>query len=157
MVNPIPPADQITGTESMDDNVILQMENISKSFPGVKALSEVNLSVRQGTIHALMGENGAGKSTLMKILDGIYAPDSGQIIFQGKPVTIDSTHTALKLGISMIHQELSPIPYMTVAENIFLGREPLGKYGLIDKHKLNADTKALLSRLEIDINPASIM
>jgi inositol transport system ATP-binding protein len=157
MVNSIPPADQITGTESMDDNLILQMENISKSFPGVKALSDVNLAVRKGTIHALMGENGAGKSTLMKILDGIYVQDSGQIIFKGQTVTIDSTHTALKLGISMIHQELSPIPYMTVAENIFLGREPLGRYGLIDKRKLNADTKALLSRLEIEINPVSIM
>lgn len=141
----------------MDDNVILQMENISKSFPGVKALSDVNLTVHKGTIHALMGENGAGKSTLMKILDGIYTPDSGQIIFQGQPVTIDNTHIALKLGISMIHQELSPIPYMTVAENIFLGREPLGRYGLINKRNLNVDTKALLDRLEIDIKPTSLM
>ena len=141
----------------MDDNVILQMENISKSFPGVKALSDVNLTVHKGTIHALMGENGAGKSTLMKILDGIYAPDSGQITFQGQRVTIDTTHTALKLGISMIHQELSPIPYMMVSENIFLGREPLGRYGLIDKRKLNADTKALLDRLGIDIKPTSLM
>ena len=141
----------------MSESDILLMENISKSFPGVKALSDVNLTVRKGTIHALMGENGAGKSTLMKILDGIYTPDSGQITLQGQPVTIDNTHTALKLGISMIHQELSPIPYMTVAENIFLGREPLGKYGLIDKRKLNADTKALLNRLEIDIKPTSIM
>ena len=141
----------------MDDNVILQMEKISKSFPGVKALSDVNLTVHKGTIHALMGENGAGKSTLMKILDGIYAPDSGQITFQGQRVTIDTTHTALKLGISMIHQELSPIPYMMVSENIFLGREPLGRYGLIDKRKLNADTKALLDRLGIDIKPTSLM
>jgi inositol transport system ATP-binding protein len=141
----------------MSENDILLMENISKSFPGVKALSEVNLVVRRGTIHALMGENGAGKSTLMKILDGIYAPDSGQITFQGQPVTIDTTHTALKLGISMIHQELSPIPYMTVAENIFLGREPLGRFGLIDKRKLNANTRALLNRLEINIDPASLM
>ena len=141
----------------MSENDILLMENISKSFPGVKALSEVNLTVHRGTIHALMGENGAGKSTLMKILDGIYTPDNGQITFQGQSVTIDTTHRALKLGISMIHQELSPIPYMTVAENIFLGREPLGKYGLIDKRKLNADTKALLDRLEIDIKPTSLM
>ena len=141
----------------MSENDILIMENISKSFPGVKALSNVNLTVHKGTIHALMGENGAGKSTLMKILDGIYAPDSGQITFQGKAVTVDSTHTALKLGISMIHQELSPIPYMTVAENIFLGREPLGRFGLIDRRKLNADTKALLTRLEININPTSLM
>jgi inositol transport system ATP-binding protein len=141
----------------MSENDILLMENISKSFPGVKALSEVNLSVRQGTIHALMGENGAGKSTLMKILDGIYTPDSGQIIFKGQPVAIDTTHTALKLGISMIHQELSPIPYMTVAENIFLGREPLGRFGMIDKRRLNANTKALLDRLEIHINPTILM
>ena len=141
----------------MSENDILIMENISKSFPGVKALSNVNLTVHKGTIHALMGENGAGKSTLMKILDGIYAPDSGQITFQGKVVTVDSTHTALKLGISMIHQELSPIPYMTVAENIFLGREPLGRFGLIDRRKLNADTRALLTRLEININPTSLM
>jgi inositol transport system ATP-binding protein len=153
---PISPV-QITGTGIMDDNVILQMEKISKSFPGVKALSDVNLTVHKGTIHALMGENGAGKSTLMKILDGIYAPDSGQITFQGQRVTIDTTHTALKLGISMIHQELSPIPYMMVSENIFLGREPLGRYGLIDKRKLNADTKALLDRLGIDIKPTSLM
>ena len=141
----------------MSENDILLMENISKSFPGVKALSDVNLTVRKGIIHALMGENGAGKSTLMKILDGIYTPDAGQITFQGEPVTIDTTHKALKLGISMIHQELSPIPYMTVAENIFLGREPLGRFGLIDKRKLNANTKALLSRLEINIDPTSLM
>jgi len=102
----------------MSENDILRMENISKSFPGVKALSDVNLTVRKGPIHALMGENGAGKSTLMKILDGIYTPDSGQIIFQEQPVTIDKTQTALKLGISMIHQELSPIPHMTVAERV---------------------------------------
>ena len=141
----------------MDDNVILQMENISKSFPGVNALSNVNLAVRRGTIHALMGENGAGKSTLMKILDGMYTPDSGQIIFQGQTVTVDTTQTALKLGISMIHQELSPIPHMSVAENIFLGREPLARFGMIDKRKMNTDTKALLHRLEIDINPTTLM
>src|SRR5678816_1351783 len=93
---PISPV-QITGTGIMDDNVILQMEKISKSFPGVKALSDVNLTVHKGTIHALMGENGAGKSTLMKILDGIYAPDSGQITFQGQPVTIAVSYTHLTL------------------------------------------------------------
>ncbi len=141
----------------MEDHLILQMENISKSFPGVNALSNVNLAVRSGTIHTLMGENGAGKSTLMNILDGMYPPDHGEIIFQGQIVTVDSTLTALKLGISMIHQELSPIPYMSVAENIFLGREPLARFGMIDKRKMNADTKALLNRLEIDINPTTLM
>jgi len=141
----------------MDDNMILEMENISKSFPGVNALSNVNLAVRRGTIHALMGENGAGKSTLMKILDGLYPPDRGQIIFQGQTVTVDTTRTALKLGISMIHQELSPIPHMSVAENIFLGREPLARFGMIDKSKMEADTRALLERLEIDLNPTTLM
>ena len=136
---------------------ILVMENISKSFPGVKALSEVQLKVRRGTVHALMGENGAGKSTLMKVLIGMYIADSGTITFHGKPVQIDSTDTALKMGISMIHQELSPVPYMSVAENIFLGREPRGRFGLIDKRKMVADTRALLNRLEININPNALM
>ncbi|MDQ3247725.1 MAG: ATP-binding cassette domain-containing protein, partial [Chloroflexota bacterium] len=130
----------------MDQDAILVMENISKSFPGVKALSDVKLTVRRGTVHALMGENGAGKSTLMKVLIGMYTPDSGTITFQGKPTQINDTGTALKLGISMIHQELSPVPYMTVAENIFLGREPLGGLGLIDKRRLIDDTRALLRR-----------
>lgn len=140
-----------------ENNIILLMESISKSFPGVKALSDVRFTVRKGTVHALMGENGAGKSTLMKVLNGMFAPDSGLITFKGQHVIIDNTETALKLGISMIHQELSPIPYMTVAENIFLGREPLGKFGFIDKHKLYADTKALLKQLEIDVNPGALM
>ncbi|MCS6846072.1 MAG: sugar ABC transporter ATP-binding protein [Caldilineales bacterium] len=141
----------------MDRDVILVMEHISKSFPGVKALDDVRLTVRRGTVHALMGENGAGKSTLMKVLVGMYTPDSGSILFQGQPVTIDKPETALNLGISMIHQELSPVPYMTVAENIFLGREPVGKFGLIDKRKMIADTRALLERLDINLDPSALM
>ena len=141
----------------MSQDNILVMENISKSFPGVQALSDVHLTVRKGTVHALMGENGAGKSTLMKVLIGIYIPESGAITFQGKSVQIANTEMALKLGISMIHQELSPVPYMTVAENIYLGREPLGRFGLIDKRKMIADTKALLNRLEINVDPSAIM
>jgi inositol transport system ATP-binding protein len=141
----------------MDQDTILVMENISKSFPGVKALSEVGLTVRRGTVHALMGENGAGKSTLMKVLIGMYIADSGTVTFQGQPVEIDNTEMALKMGISMIHQELSPVPYMTVAENIFLGREPRGKLGLIDKRKMIADTRALFERLEINISPTAVM
>jgi inositol transport system ATP-binding protein len=135
--------------KSMSEKIFSYGEHL-KVIPG-SGFGDVNLAYK-GTIHALMGENGAGKSTLMKILDGIYTPDTGQITFQGQPVTIEDTHTALKLGISMIHQELSPIPYMTVAENIFLGREPLGRFGMIDKRKLNANTKALLNRLEINIS-----
>ena len=141
----------------MSQDTILVMENISKSFPGVQALSNVHLTVRKGTVHALMGENGAGKSTLMKVLIGIYIPESGAITFQGKSVQIANTEMALKLGISMIHQELSPVPYMTVAENIYLGREPLGRFGLIDKRKMIADTQALLNRLEINVDPSAIM
>ncbi|HSV86339.1 MAG TPA: sugar ABC transporter ATP-binding protein [Levilinea sp.] len=141
----------------MRPDMILQMQNISKSFPGVKALDHVHLSVQRATVHALMGENGAGKSTLMKILIGMYNPDSGSIIFQGKPVSVHSTDAALKMGISMIHQELSPVPYMSVAENIWLGREPLTRFGLIDKQALVAQTRKLLEGLEIDINPTGLM
>ncbi|MCB0022920.1 MAG: sugar ABC transporter ATP-binding protein, partial [Caldilinea sp.] len=126
----------------MDQDNVLVMEHISKSFPGVKALSDVHLTVRRGTVHALMGENGAGKSTLMKVLIGMYIPDEGSISFLGNPVKIENTQQALRMGISMIHQELSPEPYMTVAENIYLGREPVGRLGLIDKKKMVADTRA---------------
>jgi inositol transport system ATP-binding protein len=141
----------------MEQEYILQMENISKSFPGVKALDNVELAVRPATVHALMGENGAGKSTLMKILIGMYTPDSGRITFQGKSVVISDTDSALKMGISMIHQELSPVPYMSVAENIWLGREPLNKFGLIDKKTLVTKTRKLLEGLEININPSTLM
>ncbi len=141
----------------MDQDNVLVMEGISKSFPGVKALNHVHLTVRSGTVHALMGENGAGKSTLMKVLIGMYIPDEGEITFQGQKVKIENTQQALRMGISMIHQELSPEPYMTVAENIYLGREPLGRLGMINKKKMVADTKALLQRLEMDIDPHTVM
>ncbi|MCL6557430.1 MAG: sugar ABC transporter ATP-binding protein [Firmicutes bacterium] len=134
----------------MDKDYILEMRNISKAFSGVQALDRVNFRVRRGTIHALMGENGAGKSTLMKILIGIYQPDEGEIIFKGEKITIKDTNYALGKGISMIHQELSPIPYMTVAENIFLGREPLkGRSFIIDKKKMEKNTEELLKSLEM--------
>lgn len=141
----------------MSNDTILVMEHISKTFPGVKALQDVQLTVRKGTVHALMGENGAGKSTLMKILNGMYTPDSGTITFNGQVVTIPNTHTALQLGIAMIHQELAPVPYMTVAENIFLGREPVGRFGMVDWRKLASNTRALLDRLEIRIDPNTLM
>lgn len=106
-----------------EDKYILEVKNINKSFPGAKVLSNVQLSLKSGELHALMGENGAGKSTLMKIIMGIYTSDSGEIYFEQKPVVIKDARDALKIGISMIHQELSPILEMTVAENIFIGRE----------------------------------
>lgn len=141
----------------METEYILIMENITKVFPGVVALDNVNFKVRPGTVHALMGENGAGKSTLMKVLIGMYKPDGGTITFKGQQLPEYDTNTALKMGISMIHQELSPIPYMTVAENIFLGREPLKKSGLIDKKKMIADTEKLFEKLEIKIDPKALM
>ncbi len=141
----------------MGQEYVLEMEGVSKSFPGVKALNNVQLRVRQGTVHALMGENGAGKSTLMKVLIGMYPMDSGTIIYKGQPVTIDKTETALKMGISMIHQELSPVPYMSVAENIFLGREPCNGMGVIDKKQMLTQTRKLLGDLNLDIDPSALM
>ena len=141
----------------MENEYLLSMEGISKQFPGVRALSNVELHTRKGTVHALMGENGAGKSTLMKCLIGIYVPDSGTITFKGERLHITNTHYALSKGISMIHQELSPIPQMTVAENIYLGREPMTPYGLVDMRKMNRMATELLDRLRIKIKPTAKM
>jgi len=126
----------------------LEAEGISKFFPGVKALDNVSLRVRPGTVHALMGENGAGKSTLMKCLIGMYRPDQGTIKIKGEPVQFQDTMDALRSGISMIHQELNLVPYMTVAENIWLGREPM-RFGFVDHARLNQMTQELLNRLNI--------
>jgi inositol transport system ATP-binding protein len=141
----------------MADDVLLRMEGISKTFPGVRALDDVHLEVRAGTVHALMGENGAGKSTLMKVLIGMYQPDAGTITIGGEPVQIADTAAAFKLGISMIHQELSPVPELQVHENIYLGREPLNRFGLVDKRRMVADTKALFEKWHIAINPRAVM
>jgi len=141
----------------MGTEYVLEMENISKGFPGVRALTNVQLRVRKGTVHGLMGENGAGKSTLMKCLIGIYVPDSGTITFKGEELHITSTHYALSKGISMIHQELCPVPEMSVAENIYLGREPLTWYGLVDMPKMNKMATELLNRLHIKIKPTTVM
>ncbi|MGG6099373.1 sugar ABC transporter ATP-binding protein [Pantoea allii] len=134
----------------------LEAEGISKFFPGVKALNNVSLRVRSGTVHALMGENGAGKSTLMKCLIGIYRPDQGTIKIKGEPVQFRDTMDALRSGISMIHQELNLVPHMTVAENIWLGREPV-KFGFIDHAQLNKETQALLNRLNIKLKADSMV
>src|ERR1700693_6508129 len=141
----------------METPYVLEMENITKAFPGVRALSNVQLRVRKGTVHGLMGENGAGKSTLMKCLIGIYTPDSATITFKGEKLSITNTHYALSKGISMIHQELSPIPQMTVAENIYLGRDPITPYGLVDMRKMNRMAVELLDRLRIKIKPTAKM
>ena len=133
---------------------ILEMENIYKAFPGVVALNNVNLKVRKGTVHALMGENGAGKSTLMKILMGIYHTDKGSIKLNDNPVSIHNPNDAFNKGISMIHQELSCVTHMSVAENIWLGREPMQKNKFLVNHKVMKEkTKKILAQLQININP----
>ena len=141
-------------TDCMSDRYLLEMRNIRKEFPGVLALKDAGLNVRAGTVHALMGENGAGKSTLMKCLLGIYRPDRGSIRFNGRTYRQMDIRGSLAAGISMIHQELSPIPYMSVAENIFLGREPLrGGSGWVKAKQQSQWTRELFDELEIDIDP----
>jgi methyl-galactoside transport system ATP-binding protein len=135
----------------MGDEYILEIRQITKQFPGVLALDDVSLSVRPGTVHALMGENGAGKSTLMNCLLGIYHFDRGEIFLKGRDVRFHSTKNALDAGISMIHQELSNVPKRTVAQNLWLGREPVNRLGLIDHRKMKADTEALMRDLNIDV------
>jgi ABC-type sugar transport system ATPase subunit len=135
----------------------LQLRNIAKSFGGVKALNDVSVDFNLGEIHVVIGENGAGKSTLMKIAAGLYRQDSGVIILDGKEVRFTSPLDAIGSRISMIHQELSPIPYLTVAQNIFLGREPLTKIGLLDKKGLLRKTRMMFEEIGLDIDPAAEM
>jgi inositol transport system ATP-binding protein len=131
----------------------LEVRDISKSFPGVKALDRISFRVRRGTTHVLCGENGAGKSTLMKIINGIYTPDEGQIFLDGKSVTIENPIHARALGISMIFQELSYVPELTVAENIFLGRWPTDRLGRVDRREMRRRTQELLERENLSYSP----
>lgn len=141
----------------MENTYILKADNITVQFPGVKALDHVQLHIRKGTVHALMGENGAGKSTLMKVLIGINHPESGgSILFKGQPLKLASPHDALSNGIAMIHQELSPIPEMTVAENIYLGREDM-RGPFINQRANIRRTEDLLKRLNIPVRATEKM
>lgn len=132
------------------------MKGINKSFPGVKALQNVDLQLRAGEVHALLGENGAGKSTLIKVLGGIYIAEEGEIFINGEKVTIDGVEPARAAGISIVHQELVLVPYMTVAENIFLGREP-GKKFNINRKKMTEDAQQLLDRYEMGIDANTLV
>ncbi|MDO8884487.1 sugar ABC transporter ATP-binding protein [Pseudotabrizicola sp.] len=143
--------------QRIDAEGILAIRGIRKEFPGVLALDDVQLKVRPGTVHALMGENGAGKSTLMKIIAGIYQPDAGEITLRGKPVTLKSPLDALEQGISMIHQELALMNWMTVAENIWIRREPKNVFGLIDHGKMARQTQELFDRLNIRLDPLAMV
>lgn len=141
----------------MEDKNILVMKDIVKTFPGVKALKGVALDVKYGEIHALMGENGAGKSTIMKCLIGIHPQTSGQIYFEGNLIENYSTSDALKMGIAMIHQELSPVEHRSIMENIWLGREPKNKLGLIDHKKMYEMSKEVLKLIDFNVDPKTLM
>ena len=138
------------------NETILELKNIDKSFPGVHALNNVSFDVRRGEVHALMGENGAGKSTLMKVLTGIYTKDSGSIIYEGKEVEFHNAREAQDAGVIIVHQELNMMGHLTVAQNIFVGREPM-KGIRVDDKKMIADSEALFKKLNIDIDPRETM
>lgn len=141
----------------MENEVLLQMTNICKEFPGVKALDNVSLSVKRGTVHALMGENGAGKSTLMKCLFGMYAKDSGQVLLDGKEINFKSAKEALENGVAMVHQELNQALKRNVMDNIWLGRYP--KFGgvMVNEKKIYKDTLEVFKELDIEVAPRRIM
>ena len=138
---------------------VLRMENITKTFPGVKALQDVSLTVRKGTVHALMGENGAGKSTLMKCLFGVYKKDSGKIFVDGKETDFKNSAMALESGVAMVHQELNQALKRSISENMWMGRLPVvNKYfPLIKEKKMHKDTREILARLGIKVDPKTIM
>ncbi len=132
---------------------VLRVENISKEFPGVKAVDSVSFSLMRGEILALIGENGAGKSTLSQVLGGVYRPDAGQFFLEGTPAVFSSPSHALEQGISMVFQELSLVGGLSVAENLYANRQPTGRVGNINWNRLYQDTVALLERFELDLNP----
>lgn len=135
---------------------ILSLRDVTKRFPGVLALDRVSFSLYAGEAHAVCGENGAGKSTLMKIVSGVYQPDEGIILYKGRERRFASSMEAEAVGIAIIHQELNLIPHLSVAENIFLAREPK-KHGLIDKRKMNLDAQGYLDRLKVSIKPTELV
>lgn len=137
----------------MEQAIKLRVSQIEKSFPGVKALDKIDFSVRKGSVHVLCGENGAGKSTLMKIINGIYQPDAGQIFIDGKPVQIQNPIQARQLGISMIFQEMNYVPEMSVEENLFVGNLPVNKFGKVDWKTVRAKTLALLREEGLPYSP----
>lgn len=134
----------------MNGTILLKMKNIHKTFPGVYALNAINFELRRGEVHALLGENGAGKSTLIKVLGGIYTADQGEVVIDGESVLIDGVKAAQANGIAIIHQELVLVPYMTVAENIFLGREPM-KGCFVDKGRMISEAQELLDAYQMNI------
>lgn len=137
--------------------VLLEARGIIKDFPGTRALDQVSLTVKKGQIHGLLGENGAGKSTLAKILSGTQLPDGGSLSLAGKPVVIDSPQKAQTLGIAMVYQELSLVTELSVAENIFVGRLPKTRLGLVDRTELRQRTQTLLGQLKLPLSPDTLV
>ena len=142
--------------DDMNEKILLQMKQIHKSFPGVKALQGVDFELRAGEVHALLGENGAGKSTLIKVLGGIYLAEEGDVFIEGEKVVIDGVSASKANGISIIHQELVLVPYMTIAENIFLGREPT-KRGFIDHEVMENEAGKLLDAYHMNLSPGAFI
>lgn len=136
---------------------MLEIQSISKSFSAVRVLKNVTFTVQQGEVHALMGENGAGKSTLMKILCGVYPDYEGKLLLDGQTLHLHDPRDAQKHGIAIIHQELSLIPELSIAENIFLGKEPKTPLGLLDHGRMAQDTRALLERLQVQLSPTRLV
>ncbi len=133
---------------------LVSIEHLSKTFPGVRALDDCRFDLVAGEVHALMGENGAGKSTLMKVLAGVYQKDEGEIRIDGRPVDIPSPRAAQDLGIGIIHQELNLMNHLSVAQNLFIGREPRGRLGVfIDTRKMEQDTRKIFERLHLNLDP----
>jgi ribose transport system ATP-binding protein len=124
---------------------VLEVVDVGKSFAGVRALDRVSFAIRPGEVHALVGENGAGKSTLIKVLTGVHRPDEGEVRLRGEPVVFDRPVRAQEAGISTIYQEVNLVPLLSVAGNVFLGREPRTRFGLVDWNRLNADAAELLA------------
>lgn len=144
------------GTDSAppaNSTIMLEAKNISKRFSGVVALSNISLQLHPGKVNAIIGENGAGKSTLMKIFSGVHTDYEGDIIYNGQPVKFSGTRDAEETGIAIIHQELNLVPHLSIAENIFLGKEITNAFGMLDKKQMNSITKKLLARLNLDIDP----
>src|SRR5690625_3659968 len=141
----------------IEDEPILRLEEIEKKFSGVTVLQNINLSIEKGEVHTLLGANGAGKSTLIKIIDGIHTDYEGDFFIRGKLAKPANTEESRKLGVGMVHQELSLVPELTVAENIFLGRLPRLKMGFVNRSYLIAETKKILNELEMDISPHQLV
>ncbi len=140
---------------SASNDIILQTVQISKYFPGVKALDSVDVPIYAGKVNAIVGENGAGKSTLMKILSGVYSDYDGELYLDGEAITLKNPKEAQQRGIAIIHQELNLIPTMTVADNIFLGREFINRFGFVDVARQRSETEILLKKLKLEIDPAT--